>query len=91
MAVSTTICTSLKLSSVRISNVVVLFSVELQCNALSRHNHNLQIEIEELVQINVEAMEAHNHSLIHQYLNLKLEQRIACLVTSRLTPYSLCN
>ena len=51
--------------------------------------HNLQIE--ELVQINVEAMEAHNHSLIHQYLNLKLEQRIACLVTSRLTPYSLCN
>ena len=36
-------------------------------------------------------MDANNHSLIHQYLNLKLEQRIACLVTSRLTPYSLCN
>ena len=89
MAVSTTICTSLKLSSVRISNVVVLFSVELQCNALSRHTHNLQIE--ELVQIYVEAMETLNHSLNSQYLNLKLEQRIACLVTSRLTPYSLCN
>ena len=36
-------------------------------------------------------MDANNHSLIHQYLNLKLKQRIACLVTSRLTPYPLCN
>ena len=51
--------------------------------------HNLQIE--ELVQINVVAMEALNHSLIYQYLNLKLEQGIARIVTSRLTPSSAVN
>ena len=43
--------------------------------------HNLQIE--ELVQINVVAMEALNHSLIYQYLNLKLEQGIARTLSSQ--------
>ena len=61
--------------------------IAIQC--ISRHNHNLQIE--ELVQINVVAMEALNHSLIYQYLNLKLEQGIARIVTSRLPPHSAVN